>query len=211
MQIQDSVHPLFGSPLMISGEEYQLDEDELEYIRVQSKCLIGSNERSADTYILENESLSNLKHFLEHQTKVYVHDLLCITNDICITQSWINYNKHGENHHLHNHSNSIVSGVFYVKGDTPIRFHTFNTHWPLALDYSKSNFYNSEELIFNAKPGKVFLFPSTLFHSVDTNQSGDERISIAFNTFVKGSFGVESDLTRLEEKNIVSNNLTSDQ
>ena len=37
---------------------------------------------------------------------------------------------------------------------------------------------------FSPSPGDLVLFPSNVWHSVDTNQSEHQRISIAFNAYL---------------------------
>ena len=47
------------------------------------------------------------------------------------------------------------------------------------------------------KMGELIIFPSSLTHSVRANQSDEERISLSFNTWAKGSLGSERELTYL--------------
>jgi len=44
------------------------------------------------------------------------------------------------------------------------------------------------------------LFPSTLMHSVAKNKSDVERISLSFNTFIRGKLGGDSSLHILNIK-----------
>ena len=45
--------------------------------------------------------------------------------------------------------------------------------------------------------GDLVLFPSHLSHLVPSNLSDEERISLSFNTWVKGSLGTKQRLTYL--------------
>ena len=47
------------------------------------------------------------------------------------------------------------------------------------------------------KCGELILFPSNLTHSVPTNESDEERISLSFNTWSAGSLGDIDNLTYL--------------
>ena len=47
------------------------------------------------------------------------------------------------------------------------------------------------------KSGDILFFPSYLNHSVETKQDNNLRISLAFNTFVKGSIGSREGLSEL--------------
>jgi hypothetical protein len=52
----------------------------------------------------------------------------------------------------------------------------------------------------DVKDNTIAIFPSLLAHSVKTNTHQRERISIAFNIFVRGKIGSEEALTLLEIK-----------
>ena len=47
------------------------------------------------------------------------------------------------------------------------------------------------------KKGELILFPSNLQHSVPANQSDEDRISLSFNTWIKGDIGDKEKLTYL--------------
>ena len=42
------------------------------------------------------------------------------------------------------------------------------------------------------------MFPSSTTHQVDNKKGSNTRISLAFNTFYKGSLGVNRELTELK-------------
>jgi uncharacterized protein (TIGR02466 family) len=103
---------------------------------------------------------------------------------------WVNINKHSNHNAMHNHApynGSVLSGVYYVK--CPKNSGNINLFDPRyfvtnALDmqyYNDSNMYWFFEPIENM----MLIFPSWLHHSVDQNQSDEDRISIAFNIFWK--------------------------
>jgi quercetin dioxygenase-like cupin family protein len=54
---------------------------------------------------------------------------------------------------------------------------------------------NSDSWWFNVKPGGIVAFPSNLTHRVENVEADETRISIAFNTFVKGILGDNKSLT----------------
>ena len=56
---------------------------------------------------------------------------------------------------------------------------------------------NSDSWWFNVKSGKIIIFPSSLTHHVDNVIADDTRISIAFNSFIKGILGDNKSLTEL--------------
>ena len=64
-------------------------------------------------------------------------------------------------------------------------------------DKEKFNLWNSETWFFPVETGQLIMFPSSTTHQVETKQGNNTRISLAFNTFYKGSVGSNSELTEL--------------
>jgi len=165
------------------------------------------NSISEDTYIF-NSKLKEIKQFCEHHIKIYVEQIIKPAEDLdfYITQSWINVNKPGQHHPKHNHQNSIMSGVFYVQtvesdeimlSDPNIRLKDFITFGE-DREFDK---WNSCTWSFPVTDGNLFIFPSWLEHQVLPNPlTTTDRISLAFNTFVRGFLGDKSHITELTLK-----------
>ena len=197
---------LFPQPLYISTLERALTEEELQAITQYKKksSKNASNMTSDDSYVLENKTLKNLKKDLYTKVMDYFDKIVCTDNSIIpyITQSWINYTEVDQFHHRHSHSNSYVSGVFYVdakKEVDQITFYKPNKR-EIQLPVSKYNDFNSDAYSFYAQTGDIVLFPSTLHHGVDNKKGTNTRISLAFNIFFKGKIGYEKQLTELTLK-----------
>ena len=104
--------------------------------------------------------------------------------ELYITESWIVYLNNGESVHQHNHPNSIISGVLY-HNEAEITF--INEKRPVIwFDESEYNEFNSDEHKMKLKQGELILFPSTLAHCVRPIEQEKTRMSLSFNTFVKG-------------------------
>jgi len=98
---------------------------------------------------------------------------------------WFSINSYGDHTTLHNHRNSILSGVFYLdipdKNMGKINFERsddISYHLPPLESY---NNFTGERASYEPETGRVLIFPSWLKHSVDTNRSKKNRISISFN------------------------------
>ena len=159
------------------------------------------NITSNDNYILNNKELKNLKKQLDSKVQDYFDKVISPSNNITpyITQSWLNYTETNQYHHKHAHSNSLVSGVFYINCHEEfdkIKFfkEDYKTIKPEIKDW---NIWNSETWWFSVKTGDVILFPSSLTHMVETKQGDNTRISLAFNVFIKGTVGNNKKLTEL--------------
>src|SRR5690606_2821148 len=60
----------------------------------------------------------------------------------------------------------------------------------LDLDMDAFNIYNCKSWGYTPKTNDVCLFPSVVTHSVDPNESSEDRWCLAFNVFVRGDIGV---------------------
>jgi len=110
----------------------------------------------------------------------------------------LNYCKKGEFHHQHKHPNSFISGIFYVKSNAnkdKIYFYK-NQYQQLSITTKNYNLYNSESWWLEVETGDLILFPSSLEHKVATVET-DLRVSLSFNTFLKGTLGSNRELTEL--------------
>ena len=65
------------------------------------------------------------------------------------------------------------------------------------FETNEYNTWNSLTWWIPVKSGDILLFPSYLNHSVETKQDNNLRISLAFNTFVKGNIGSREGLSEL--------------
>jgi uncharacterized protein (TIGR02466 family) len=206
--MQDELLSLFPTPVLIA--QYPLPyEKELEYIRAlpcrrenkggDAGNVIHYNRQSEDTFVLDKPELSNIKAFIQSKIYKFVKEIMNSTDELVITQSWINKSGKGESHHEHVHPNSLVSGVWYPVINEqlpPIQFRS-KSQRDVSLQCEKFNNFNSATFLLPMKAGELIIFPSNLTHSVPANQSETERISLSFNTWAKGSLGDMNSLTYL--------------
>ena len=188
-----------------NSEPFDLDQNELDYINNEysnSTINTGKNKTSKNHYILNDDKLKKLNEFIKENLNEYWFNVLQVNNEckIKITQSWINYNEKNTSHHIHSHSNSLVSGVFYVDNPTPIFFNrpSVKPFPPFAFNHKIGNHYNNERVQISCKKGSLILFPSYLFHGVGENTNDNTRISISLNSFAEGQLGSEDTLTLLK-------------
>ena len=206
----DELIQLFPTPVVIS--KYPNDfRNELEFIKTLScNCKNGAgegnaesaeyyNRQSENTFVLDLPELVNIKNFIKFKLDEYVLNIMGSTDNLVITQSWLNRNGPGEHHHDHAHPNSIISGVWYPqinKQLPPIQFRS-RVERQVSLKVEKFNAYNSAVFMLPMEAGELILFPSALPHSVPKNMGKEERISLSFNTWAKGNLGGMKDLTYL--------------
>ena len=197
---------LFPTPLYSTKRDLVLDskeEIEIEDIIKEGMYKNDGNSTSNNSDIF-NSKLKNIKQFCEQHLKTYVKEVINPKEelDFYITQSWLNITKPGEYHHDHSHMNSIVSGVFYIstEEDDKITFGdpNYKIKEQIKFELKEYNIWNSATWFIPVNNNELLLFPSWLNHMVDENEKAiTDRISISFNTFVRGSIGSEINLTKL--------------
>ena len=101
-----------------------------------------------------------------------------------ITAQWANINGPSCSNLAHSHGTSDFSGVFYVKvPDNSGDLFLHNIHAPanpLGHIFPLSTHTKSGHRI-KPETGLIVMFPGNTLHSVTTNRSTEDRISIAFN------------------------------
>ena len=102
---------------------------------------------------------------------------------------WININGNGGYNKSHVHPGSDMSGVFWIKlpkNSGGIVFQNssyFNRCKEIDLyneQFRKDMILYPEYRLFPGE-GMMALFPSSLYHCVETNRSDEDRISLSFN------------------------------
>jgi len=203
------IDPLFSLPVMIPEETFNMNNETKEYIKNLEKEPNtpddNSNYISTNKYVLNEPELETLSEWLMKFINIYYKDIMKFKDsELYFTQSWVNYTKITQKHHVHNHPNSIVSGVFYLDDDdAKINFYRSDEQFCLSLNISEFNVFNSAKYAYNTKKNGVIIFPSKIRHDVDIQKSDKTRISLAFNTWATGKFGemYSANLLELKWKN----------
>ena len=197
------IHQLFPCPVYFATLERELTKKELKTINAYKTKTYKNfgNTTSNDSYVLENKPLQNLKKYLTKTVIDYFNKVVCTDNLIVpyITQSWINYTATNQFHHRHSHSNSYISGVFYINANKEVDTISFyKANYPaIDLYKTKYNIFNSNSWWYPVKTGDIILFPSSLEHAVDKKKGTNIRISLSFNVFLKGTIGNKFKKTEL--------------
>jgi uncharacterized protein (TIGR02466 family) len=191
---------LFPTPLYINNIDAPLINQQKDYLLNLPKIKNMGNLRSESSYIFEYSLFAELKKTINEHIKEYVNIIYPGSNlDVYITQSWANYTEPNQYHHKHLHPNSFISGVFYVnaiKNEDMIKFYK-DLPFIYHINHNQSNNYNSQDVAILVETGDLVLFPSNFQHNVPPTTSKETRISISFNTFIKGNIGDENASTAL--------------
>ena len=208
-----SIENIFPSvvPVYNVNRGFSLNEkerQEIDSVIAEGMIQYEGNTASENTFLFDSK-LPDLRSFCEEHISEYVRQVIRPKNkslEFYITQSWLNVTKQNEHHEIHNHPNSIISGVYYFTDNSKIIFNSpFTASGSRTISIESEinnswNFANYNECIQTWEKGTLILFPSYLTHRVPKNTSFDVRVSISFNVFVRGELGTIDNLTYLDLK-----------
>ena len=142
--------------------------------------------------LLEEQSFSYLANFILESSRHFLVNTFGCTNQIFISNSWLNVGNAVSTQDLHNHSNSTISGTFYLSFDPAshpgIVFKnprstgsfSFVEDFPILSTPFNSSFYKPS---YNELD--LLLWPSYLDHGffplLNPSSSHKDRISLSFN------------------------------
>ena len=201
--IEVKVTGIFPVPIYQTILNREISTEEKNFFNKLERTKNSYNYNSKNNYVLDEEPLSTLKKELFLRVEDYFQKIITPKTNVLpyITQSWVNWTKKGEEHHKHAHSNSLFSGVFYIDADEEydsIKFFKRHTYESLSIEPYEYHLFNSESWTFKVKTGDIILFPSSLGHLVESKIGDNLRTSLSFNTFIKGTIGVDVELTELK-------------
>jgi len=141
--------------------------------------------KSNDLNINEFPFITLIKKIEIYSNKI-TKDVFCLKNKVSLSNIWFTVNKFKENTPPHTHPFSIISGVFYVKipknsGNIIFSNDVKVENFLHFKNIVKGNCYNTKYWWLPSEENVLYLFPSWLEHSVETNLSKKDRISISFN------------------------------
>ena len=195
------LNSLFPTPVAFFKLDREFTKVEDKFLKDQETRPNTGNTTSVNHKILTNNKVVNIKKFIQSSIDQYLTQVYAPKYPVSleITQSWLNYTKPGQYHHKHAHPNSFVSGVFYVQANqSSDRIYFYDDLYAqVQIPTENYNTYNSKSWWFEVGTYDLVLFPSSLTHMVETVKGDDERISLSFNTFLKGYVGEDDELTGL--------------
>tara|TARA_R100001132_G_C3261981_1_gene85854 strand:+ start:36 stop:662 length:627 start_codon:yes stop_codon:yes gene_type:complete len=187
------IYPLFSMPLMalkvdIKGKALLNIIKDTKY---RETTFSKGSYVSVSNKILENKKLKKEKKIFTSAIKMYLR-ILSYSKKYKILNSWTTKTLPNCMSQMHVHRNSWLSGVYYPEAH-PSQSLTFSRNLPntsfFGLDYDDpSNLYSCDE--WNVQPQKdiLLIFPSEIYHQINTNTSHKDRYSLSFNISPVGHF-----------------------
>jgi uncharacterized protein (TIGR02466 family) len=174
-------------PTRIHAIQNFLEEKEFEEI----KLLVKEDKKNLDVPDFESK--------VEKHVETICYDLgvdLDAYDRVEVTETWGNVLNRGDDHPIHNHSNHIFSGVFYLTDGNPT---VFMDPRP-AADCFSLRYREGTQCFYEARvaapavPNTLVIFPSWLSHLVTPNKTEKVRKSISFNIILRGHYGQPNSL-----------------
>jgi len=182
--------PIFKRPVDISG----LDLSSVKWARNYNNWI------SETQNVLAEPEFKNLAEAVYDGLCEYFYGVMQAkdTVEIYFTESWFNKTEKGQMHHRHWHPNSIISGIVYLASEGTSGGTKFITSQYDTIEYGiqNANIYNSRSWTVDPEVGTMILFPSNVEHMVQEYLGDTPRITLSFNSFVRGNVNTDP-LTRL--------------
>lgn len=186
------VHNLFPTPIWVVDLEPAVYEPLNRGILANLESLIGERPavRAGGTLQTDNdlhtfEAFADLTARITGAVEGVLRFLEVDYENFEITGCWANINPPGGINTPHMHPNNYLSGVYYVQtgvGADSIFFSDPRPQASMILPRMKrENIYSGNEATIEAKPGRMVVFPSWLYHGVPANRSQQDRVSVSFN------------------------------
>ena len=142
--------------------------------------------------LLLQPEFKEIKVWAEECAKDFLDNVLKMEyEEFFLTESWMNISGKGGYQKIHNHANSIISGVLYLKSKSehpPLEFKKqkieFEPFISLAEHYKLGNPNTAHTLAFPCTQDTMIVFNSHLYHGHSESAIEEERIGIAWNGLV---------------------------
>jgi uncharacterized protein (TIGR02466 family) len=179
---------------LILSSKLNIDNKELiknfNFLKLKNKGRILSNNGGwqSNNLDLKDKKLNPLVEKIIEKSIQYMKLSLFKDNNFKLLNLWANINSYKDFNENHLHTDSLISGVYYLQ--TPKNCGNISFLNPCNyMEYSwnskffiKHNEYNSSKYFFKPSKNLLLLFPSWLFHKVEPNLNKKiNRISISFN------------------------------
>jgi len=154
----------------------------------------GENWMSKNTYntsytynIWNDKDFKDLNTWVLKQVKEYSKQLDYVSEYTC-DSAWFNIYKKFDYQEKHEHSPSTFSCIYYLKADPKTSAKTWFYSKIIDGLEPKTNIKTidtSSNITCPSIPGELIIFRSNIEHSVERQETDNERISLAYNFKIK--------------------------
>jgi len=136
--------------------------------------------------------IKDLKKEINNCCNHFIKNILSMSSDFNIFNSWFTKTKTNGFSDSHIHLNSWFSGVYYPEHNKNFNIKFYNDNVFTFKDtINNCGVYNSRDWVINPQKNQLILFFSNLRHEICKNISEEDRYSLAFNVLPNGNFGTK--------------------
>ena len=187
-------------PTLVYGKDVELDNDQMtkdiiDWSR-RDRGVSKTNHKgwhSTTDMHKKPEYSSLVTELFRMQKEIYDNEHL--DRNAVLGNMWANINPPGGMNMPHIHPNSLFSGVYYVKSNINSGRIKIMDPRPGAQHIMPARKPGNpgrdmwRDASLDPVVGRIIMFPSWLWHSVEENKSDDIRISVSFNFIQEGYHG----------------------
>ena len=198
-----TVKPLFAEPYFVMNIKDAISPKQVKFIQSLKMNANQINHISEELQLFDRPELKSVKKAVDEALATFAREVMGIAHNLEVTQSWALMNPPGVGMHAHTHSNSLISGsLYYAPLPSPpgnMIFERDNGYRQIEMKVheARQNVYNTPRNAVVPKEGDLVLFSSAIQHYVEVNNSNENRYSIAFNTFPRGTIGSFREVSEL--------------
>ena len=189
---ETTIHNLFPTPVWIIDLEPERYEPLNKAIRRDLYSMIGDRPPvelggtlQTNANLHEYDEFVDLTDTISKAAEAALDFLQIEYENFEITGCWANLNPTGGINTPHTHPNNYLSGVYYVQtseGADSIFFTDPRPQASVVMPRAKEEtLYSGNEIVMDAKEGRLLLFRAWLSYGVPVNRSNRDRISVSFN------------------------------
>ena len=191
------VYPLFSKVVYVKKTNINTDKI-LSFIKKENFKIAGTKDSvsnhsqvSMNNNILDKKQYRFLKNIIMKEINFYTQNVMKYENNFQLTKSWLTKTEINQVSDYHNHQNSFLSAVLYIKVDQYSGNISFVNHYHnlFNLKVTEYNIWNSRAFTFKPCNGLLIIFPSDMHHKVLQNENNTDRYSLAMNFFPVGEIG----------------------
>ena len=186
--------PLFPSGVVkiyTSPKSFMNDLDLSRFTFEKFKDQTKLRTKKFNNLLLQPE-FKEIKVWAEECAKDFLDNVLKMEyEEFFLTESWINISGKGGHQRIHNHANSILSGVLYLKSEPkhpPLEFFKMTVPQEPFISqtehYKLGNPHTTHTLAFPCTQDTMIVFNSHLYHGHEPSAIEEERVGIAWNGLV---------------------------
>ena len=205
----DNIHLIFPTTILVDSIDREFTNDEIlsylnaDYESDHFSISTNSVQFTRSLNIIKEHNLKDLHDFILKKAYDYlsayeIKDKINLT----IIRSWFVKSQPLSYGRKHNHPNSLLSGVLYLKtppnsGNLILHDSATSKFGSIELSFNNINNVNGAQISIPPKEGMLIIFPSTLDHEISQNTCTEDRYSLSFDIWMNGNIGSSNTMTEL--------------